>query len=82
MLPVIYGNHGIVTHHAVPNSTFLGIIIQQASSGGGEEHANHDDLAAAVLGKASGILGTTVKPAELVRKCYSALSWEHCNGKA
>lgn len=47
------------------NSTFMGIAIHNLSASGAETAAV--DLAAGVRQDASGILGTTVQPADLVR---------------
>lgn len=56
-------------HYCVSNplrhSTFMGIAIHNLSASGGEPMSV--DLAAGVRQDASGILGTTVQPADLVR---------------
>ncbi|KAG8905350.1 hypothetical protein FRB99_000178 [Tulasnella sp. 403] len=45
--------------------TFLGIAIQQAATGSGDS-GDDSDLSAAVRGTAAGVLGTSVRPSELV----------------
>lgn len=53
-------------------STFMGIAIHNLSSSGeADAAASATDLAAAVRQAASGILGTTVQFADLVRLSYS-----------